>query len=93
MIWLYLPWLISGLPFFAFKNVDDFVAVKAHESTEFNKLQHARRNRLNTITWKQQNSTSFNKPWNLVRDQEVVRGKPECSTICFQILRFSKQSG
>ena len=48
MIWLYLPWLISGLPFFAFKNVDDFVAVKAHELTEFNKLQHARRNRLNT---------------------------------------------
>ena len=61
---------------FALRNVDDFVAEGAHD---FNRLQQhsiGARKTIITITWKQQNSTSSNRQWNLVRDHRVGEGDP-----------------
>ena len=40
------------------------------------------------ISWKRKTSTSFNRCWNLVRDQGVGGSNPLSPTICFHSLTF-----
>jgi hypothetical protein len=43
------------------KNVDDFVAARAHEFNRINGFYDQRTNHSTSITYEQQNSTNFNK--------------------------------
>jgi len=62
---------------FASKNVDDFVAVKAHG---FNNGQHLSTSSPQQVQQQslenRRNSTTFNNSWNLVRDQGVGGSNP-----------------
>jgi hypothetical protein len=44
-------------------------------STEINRIQRAGCNMFNSNHLNQQNSTDFNKSWNLVREQKIVFGQ------------------